>query len=244
FLAPSSTIIGVVNTLRNFSCQKGKYASKQALGKIQKITNDFKSDFPIFLVSVGDFVLQKISESIIENWETKCKNKIKKARNHGISLPPKRKNAIPPTSRFKKKTAQSLEAHSNIGKTDDEIDDRSNKNDSPTRHNSNNIPFAIKSLSYPSISTRLLATGSNIGSSEVNDDSNISELSTITHYVMKSSGSLKNPSSIISKKSLRPSRTSGRLSETSSNRHEVGGSISTQSFDQPLSLIDKMEIIQ
>lgn len=40
-------------------------------------------------------------------------------------------------------------------------------------------------------------------------------------------------------RSLRPSRTSGRLSETSSNTHEVGGSISTQSFDQPLSLIDQ-----
>ncbi|CAG8683925.1 45845_t:CDS:2 [Gigaspora margarita] len=199
---------------RNFSCQKGKYASEQVP-------------------------------------ETKCKNKIKKARNHGISLPPKRKNAIPPTSRFKKKTAQSLEAHSNIGKTDDEIDDRSNKNDSPTRHNSNNIPFAIRSLSSPSISTRLSATGSNIGSSEVNDDSDISELSTITLQLSATSSnaievnrSKINNDSDISKlfttipctmRSLSPSKILVRLSAKCSNAIEVNSTeLRSSSFSKAL----------
>ncbi|CAG8798536.1 23302_t:CDS:2, partial [Dentiscutata erythropus] len=57
----------------------------------------FKREFPTFPVSVGDFVLQKISESILGNWvETERKKKVKEAYDQGIAPPPKRKNSIPP----------------------------------------------------------------------------------------------------------------------------------------------------
>ncbi|CAG8734501.1 14038_t:CDS:2 [Rhizophagus irregularis] len=54
----------------NATCEKGKYASEQVPGKIQNVINSFKSDFPTFPISVGDFVLQKIIEDIVGNWET------------------------------------------------------------------------------------------------------------------------------------------------------------------------------
>ncbi|CAG8772137.1 33686_t:CDS:1, partial [Racocetra persica] len=70
--------------------------------------------------------------------ETEHKNKIKKARAHGITPSPKRKNVIPPTSRFKKTTVQLSVTNSDIAETNDEIvtlSVASNENDSP-RHNS------------------------------------------------------------------------------------------------------------
>ncbi|CAG8716955.1 9399_t:CDS:2, partial [Funneliformis caledonium] len=63
----------------------------------------FKSDFPTFPVSVGDFVLQKITEDIVGNWaETERNKKIKEAQIKSIDLPPKRKNIITPNLKFKK----------------------------------------------------------------------------------------------------------------------------------------------
>ncbi|CAB4426678.1 unnamed protein product [Rhizophagus irregularis] len=87
----------------NATCEKGKYASEQEPGKIQNVINSFKSDFPTFPISVGDFVLQKIIEDIVGNWvETERKNKVKEARIRGIPPPPKRKNITPPNSKRKK----------------------------------------------------------------------------------------------------------------------------------------------
>ncbi|PKC08593.1 hypothetical protein RhiirA5_416723 [Rhizophagus irregularis] len=106
----------------NATCEKGKYASEQVPGKIQNVINSFKSDFPTFPISVGDFVLQKIIEDIVGNWgkygfvsniyiililkisvvETERKNKVKEARIRGIPPPPKRKNITPPNSKRKK----------------------------------------------------------------------------------------------------------------------------------------------
>ncbi|PKY31379.1 hypothetical protein RhiirB3_448951 [Rhizophagus irregularis] len=45
-----------------------KYALEQTPGKIRSVITSFKSDFPTFPVSVGDFVLQKITEDIVGNW--------------------------------------------------------------------------------------------------------------------------------------------------------------------------------
>ncbi|CAG8549411.1 12465_t:CDS:2 [Funneliformis caledonium] len=70
---------------------------------ISVINTSFKSDFPTFPVSVGDFVLQKITEDIVGNWaETERKKIIKEAQIKSIDPPPKRKNIIPPNSKFKK----------------------------------------------------------------------------------------------------------------------------------------------
>ncbi|CAG8704381.1 2298_t:CDS:2, partial [Cetraspora pellucida] len=162
----------------------------------------FKCDFPTFPVSVGDFVLQKISENIIENWvETEHKNKIKEARDQGIAPPPKRKNAIPPTSRFKKKPiVQSPVTNSDIAETDDESDARSitsyknnfsrqnsitstntNIPDDDTPESSTITSHAIGSSS--SFIPNLLPANFNaieVDSSEDNNDNDVSEPSTIT----------------------------------------------------------------
>ncbi|PKY53448.1 hypothetical protein RhiirA4_471659, partial [Rhizophagus irregularis] len=80
-----------------------KYASEQTPGKIRSVITSFKSDFPTFPVSVGDFVLQKITEDIVGNWaETERKKKIKEAQIQGIEPPPKRKNITPPNPKLKK----------------------------------------------------------------------------------------------------------------------------------------------
>ncbi|RIB02762.1 hypothetical protein C2G38_2226953 [Gigaspora rosea] len=50
-------------------------------------------EFPTFPVSVGDFILQKISESILGNWAQKEGQRCLQSRH---STPPKRKNSIPP----------------------------------------------------------------------------------------------------------------------------------------------------
>ncbi|PKY63225.1 hypothetical protein RhiirA4_433030, partial [Rhizophagus irregularis] len=87
----------------NATCEKGKYASEQTPGKIRSVITSFKSDFPTFPVSVGDFVLQKITEDIVGNWaETERKKKIKEAQIQGIEPPPKRKNITPPNPKLKK----------------------------------------------------------------------------------------------------------------------------------------------
>ncbi|CAG8782418.1 185_t:CDS:2 [Gigaspora margarita] len=170
----------------------------------------FKCDFPTFPISVGDFVLQKISENIISNWvETERKNKIKDARAQGIAPLPKRKNVIPPTSRFKKTTVQLSETNSNIAEVDDEIDNSliaSNENDSPSHYsityNNTDIPKSptitpriIRSLKSSRIPVRSSATGSNsinVRSFELNsDDDDISEPSTATPHTMRSSRSSK-----------------------------------------------------
>ncbi|CAI2201815.1 17324_t:CDS:2, partial [Funneliformis geosporum] len=63
----------------------------------------FKSDFPIFPISVKDFVLQKITEDIVRNWaDTERRKKIKAAHIQGINLPPKYKNIIPLDPKHKK----------------------------------------------------------------------------------------------------------------------------------------------
>ncbi|RIB16869.1 hypothetical protein C2G38_2038226 [Gigaspora rosea] len=110
----SSAIVGVVNTSKNLhdrlgdSCQKSKYASSQAPGKIRTIINNFKYEFPTFSILVGNFVLQNISENIPENWvKTERKKKIKEAYNKGILLPPKCKN-ITFSSRIKKMASTTL----------------------------------------------------------------------------------------------------------------------------------------
>ncbi|CAB4411609.1 unnamed protein product [Rhizophagus irregularis] len=83
-----------------------KYASEQTPGKIRSVitsVSSFKSDFPTFPVSVGDFVLQKITEDIVGNWaETERKKKIKEAQIQGIEPPPKCKNITPPNPKLKK----------------------------------------------------------------------------------------------------------------------------------------------
>ncbi|CAG8560855.1 4956_t:CDS:2, partial [Gigaspora rosea] len=90
------------------SCQKSKYASSQAPGKIRTIINNFKYEFPTFSILVGNFVLQNISENIPENWvKTERKKKIKEAYNKGILLPPKCKN-ITFSSRIKKMASTTL----------------------------------------------------------------------------------------------------------------------------------------
>ncbi|CAG8836676.1 19655_t:CDS:2, partial [Cetraspora pellucida] len=63
--------IGPIKNLRdwlNACCQNRKYASEQEQEIVQKVIKKFKSDFPTFPVSVEDFVLQKLTEDIIENW--------------------------------------------------------------------------------------------------------------------------------------------------------------------------------
>ncbi|CAB4431592.1 unnamed protein product [Rhizophagus irregularis] len=87
----------------NATCEKGKYVSEQIPGKVQSVINSFKSDFPTFPISVGDFVLQKMIEDIVGNWaDTERRKKIKEARTQGITPPPKRKNISPPKSKTKK----------------------------------------------------------------------------------------------------------------------------------------------
>ncbi|CAG8653898.1 16844_t:CDS:2, partial [Gigaspora rosea] len=179
-------------------------------------------------VTVGDFVLQKISENIIGNWvETERKNKIKEAHAQGIAPPPKRKNVIPPTSRFKKKTStQSLMTSSDITEIDDEIDDRSiasnesNETDFFSRYDSitstnidtselSTVTSHAKRSKSSKIPVKLSATSSNVievNSTEVNDDSNAS---TISSRVMQPS---------------RPSRIPVRLSSKGSNVINVDSS--------------------
>ncbi|RIB15817.1 hypothetical protein C2G38_2191562 [Gigaspora rosea] len=72
-------------------------------------TYRFKREFPTFPISVGDFVLQKISENILGNWvmETERKKKVKEAYDKGILLPLQRKNITPP-SRIKKTASATL----------------------------------------------------------------------------------------------------------------------------------------
>ncbi|CAB4446066.1 unnamed protein product [Rhizophagus irregularis] len=97
----------------------------------------FKSDFPTFPVSVGDFVLQKITEDIVGNWgyvllsETERKKKIKEAQIQGIELPPKRKNITPPNPKLKKMKSIPPAPISNAALTEIEIQD----SDNPKRPN-------------------------------------------------------------------------------------------------------------
>ncbi|RIB19142.1 hypothetical protein C2G38_2083819 [Gigaspora rosea] len=191
----------------------------------------FKHDFLTFPISVGDFVLQKISENIIGNWvETERKNKIKEAHAKGIAPPPKRKMVIPPTSRFKKKTStQSLMTSSDITEINDEIDDRSiasnesNETDFFSRYDSitstnidtselSTVTSHAKRSKSSKIPVKLSATSSNmieVNSTEINDDSNASELSTISSRVMQLS---------------RPSRIPVRLPSKGSNMINVDSS--------------------
>ncbi|CAB4473552.1 unnamed protein product [Rhizophagus irregularis] len=81
----------------NATCEKGKKEN------MQQNKHLFKSDFPTFPISVGDFVLQKMIEDIVGNWaDTERRKKIKEARIQGINPLPKRKNIIPPKSKTKK----------------------------------------------------------------------------------------------------------------------------------------------
>ncbi|CAB4446029.1 unnamed protein product [Rhizophagus irregularis] len=104
-----------------------KYASEQTPGKIRSVitsVSSFKSDFPTFPVSVGDFVLQKITEDIVGNWaETERKKKIKEAQIQGIELPPKRKNITPPNPKLKKMKSIPPAPISNAALTEIEIND-------------------------------------------------------------------------------------------------------------------------
>ncbi|CAG8744525.1 17845_t:CDS:2, partial [Cetraspora pellucida] len=100
----------------NACCQKGKYASEQNQEIVQKVIEKFKSDFPTFPVSVGDFVLQKLSEDIIGNWETICKVKIKEAYEKGIPASSKRKNITSPKNKkasFPTRSSQTVLSPSN-----------------------------------------------------------------------------------------------------------------------------------
>ncbi|RIB23281.1 hypothetical protein C2G38_2171772 [Gigaspora rosea] len=135
-----------------------------------------------FSISVGDFVLQKISENIISNWvETEHKNKIKDARAQGIAPPPKCKNINPPTSRFKNTTFQSSKTNSDIAKVNDEIDGsliESNRNDSPS--------YYIRSSATSSNSIKVRRF-------ELNNDDYIPEPFTATPHTVRSSRALKVP---------------------------------------------------
>ncbi|CAB4410886.1 unnamed protein product [Rhizophagus irregularis] len=105
----------------NATCEKGKYASEQTPGKIRSVitsVSSFKSDFPTFPVSVGDFVLQKITEDIVGNWE-----KIKEAQIQGIEPPPKCKNITPPNPKLKKMKSIPPAPISNAALTEIEIND-------------------------------------------------------------------------------------------------------------------------
>ncbi|CAG8619706.1 17494_t:CDS:2 [Cetraspora pellucida] len=249
------------------SCHKGRYASEQAPGRIRKIINDFKHDFPTFSISVGDFVLQKICENIIRNWvETNRKNKIKEARVKGIAPLPKRKNVIPPP-RFKKPTpSQSTVTNSAIGDNDDEIDTQSissNENNSLSKHNS----FTSSTNIDESESSTITPTVIDDNSSEVNSDNDASELPPVAPHTMKSSKSSKilTRSSAASSnaieidrpkvnnnndkfelssttrqlRSSKSSRISTRLLATSSDGIEVDDRINAQSSGLPLSPVEQ-----
>ncbi|CAG8782391.1 13385_t:CDS:2 [Gigaspora rosea] len=73
-------------------------------------TYRFKREFPTFPISVGDFVLQKISENILGNWvETERKKKVKEAYDKGILPPPKR---VLPSTNITSPTTNSIEIDS------------------------------------------------------------------------------------------------------------------------------------
>ncbi|CAG8652409.1 3201_t:CDS:2, partial [Racocetra fulgida] len=164
----------------------------------------FKNDFPTFPVSVKDFVLQKICENIVRNWE---------AHFQSIAPPPKCKNAIPPPPRLKKTTPpQSLVTNSDLGDIDDEIDTQliaSNENESPSRHDSftssTNIdesesptitPRKTKSLVSLKIFTQPSTARSNpieVDSADVSSDNDASELLPVAPHTMRSSKSSNIP---------------------------------------------------
>ncbi|RIB19099.1 hypothetical protein C2G38_2245348 [Gigaspora rosea] len=152
--------------------------------------------------TIGDFVLQNIFENIIGKWvETEHKNKIKEAHAQGIAPPSKRKNVIPPTSRFKKKTStQSLMTSSDITEIDNDIDDRS-----IASNESNETDFFSR---YDSITSTSIDT---------------SELSTITSHAKRSKSSKIPVNSRVMQPS-RPSRIPVRLSSKGSNVINVDSS--------------------
>ncbi|CAG8477993.1 19645_t:CDS:2 [Gigaspora rosea] len=172
----------------------------------------FKYDFPTFSISIGDFILQKISENIISNWEeTECKNKIKDARAQGTTPPSKHKNIIPPTSRFKKSMVQSLKNY-NIAESSTAMPHTMSSSRSSTQLSATSSKAievddssdyngvfellavtsrTIKLSSSSRIPTRLSTTSSN--TIVINDDNNASEFFTVNTPLATRSSRSSNP---------------------------------------------------
>ncbi|RIB16454.1 hypothetical protein C2G38_2038567 [Gigaspora rosea] len=112
----SSAIVGVVNISEEWiQWKKTKKLEEDwkdflHLPHATYWTYRFKREFPTFPISVGDFVLQKISENILGNWvETERKKKVKEAYDKGILPPPKR---VLPSTNITSPTTNSIEIDS------------------------------------------------------------------------------------------------------------------------------------
>ncbi|CAG8523150.1 33903_t:CDS:2 [Gigaspora margarita] len=198
--ALSSAIVGVVNT-------------------------SFKNDFLTFPVSVGDFVLQKISENIVGNWR---KNNIKEACDQGIDPPPKPDSDDKMDNRSIASYETMRSSRSSILATNYNIEFNSYEaNDDNDIFELSTITSCTTRSSRSLISTQLSKTSFNIvevNNSKINND-DVSELSTQRQDLQ---GLLD----------LQP-RSSRIPTRLSAGSNKIENSISAQPANLPLSPLDQ-----